>query len=108
MSKPRFQHGQLIHVDKERAYELWSQGKCDKDIAGELGVKRHAVYEWRRKNGLKVNPAPRNRKPKQEKTRSQLAQDAYEARQAGMNYGAYKAQQLEKQRRAKESLGRCR
>lgn len=103
MSNPRFNEGQMIHLDYDKAYELWSQGLCDRDIAEALGVNKSAVTQWRYRNQLEVHKQPR--KPKPEKKVSRLSQDAREARKAGMNYGMWKARQFEKQRKAKIGLG---
>lgn len=106
MSKPRFNDGLMIYLDQDRAYELWSQGLCDRDIAEALGMKKNAVSEWRRRNQLQVNKQPK--KPKLEKKVSRLSQDVREARKAGMNYGMWKAKQFEKQVKGRAQIDRLR
>ena len=46
--------------DRERALQLYRQGKSDKEIAQEVRVHHTTVYLWRRSSGLPFNGA---RKP---------------------------------------------
>lgn len=94
MSNPIF--NRRVNLDKERAYELWSKGMTDLEIAHELGVTDSAVGSWRRRNGgLTANHKPKVQTKKASKNMSKLSQDAAEARARGMNYGMYKAQQYD-------------
>jgi uncharacterized protein YjcR len=40
--------------DKDIAFNLYSEGKTDKEIAELLGIKEKAVYNWRERNKLPV------------------------------------------------------
>lgn len=85
--------------DKEHAMDLYRKGLSDKEIAEEMGSFVTTVGDWRRSEGLSPNkPRPAVNE------RSQLSREAYEARKAGMNYGMYKAQQFEAQKRAKAQV----
>ena len=79
-------------VDPKQAYVLWSKGFCDADIAERLEVSQTCVGDWRRRNCLKANRA-NTTIPVEE--RGQISQEAWEARQAGMSYGEWKARQWE-------------
>ena len=81
-----------VRINARQAYDLWSRGYCDADIAERMEVSVRCVNDWRRRNNLKANRADRTI-PVEE--RCPLSQDAWEARQAGMNYGMWKAQQWE-------------
>ena len=41
---------------KDERYRLWREGKTDYEIAKAVGVNRGQITDWRRYNGLKVNP----------------------------------------------------
>ena len=79
-------------IDPRQAYDLWSRGFCDADIAVQLDVSPNSVGDWRRRNELKANRVSTTI-PVEE--RNQLSQDAWDARRAGMSYGAWKAKQWE-------------
>ena len=85
--------------DKEHAMDLYRKGLSDKEIAEEMGSFVSTVGDWRRSAGLIPN---KNRTAIDKMSR--LSREAYEARKHGMNYGAYKAQQFEAQKRAKAQV----
>lgn len=37
---------------QDKALALWRKGMTDREIAGQLGVQRHVINCWRRRNGL--------------------------------------------------------
>lgn len=82
--------------DTDKAAQLYSEGKCDMDIALALGVEKRKICDWRNKMGL-----PFNKNGKQgpretlHKKKSRLAIDAEEATKRGMTYGMYKALQMQ-------------
>ena len=85
--------------DKEHAMDLYQKGLSDKEIAEEMGAFVTNVGDWRRSAGLMPN---KRRTPVDKMSR--LSREAFEARKNGMNYGAYKAQQFEAQKRAKAQV----
>ena len=90
-------------LDKEKAMELWDQGKMDKEICAECNVSEQTVKNWRHRNKLPINKANGTRsdcygRSRRKKHLSQLEMDAIAARQAGMTYGQYKARQREDRR----------
>ena len=85
------------HVwDKKLAFELYKEGKTDKEIAEACGISNTTVQTWRKRQGLPVNVGKK-------KTRklTPLEADAVAARKAGLTYGQYKAQQREQEKRGK-------
>ena len=103
-----------INIDHEKAMALHAAGKTDREIADACYVCSTTVINFRRKYGLPCNRVPRKRKDpvkavkpdKQKKYRSKLAEENAEARRCGLNYGMWKAQQFEKQKKAKIALGK--
>lgn len=87
-------HGLLIDgkkktvLDKEKAFELYQMGHCDKEIGEQLGVRKETVATWRNKLGLRANPEPRK---KTTRPKSRLSICAEEAELRGMTYGQYMA-----------------
>lgn len=41
--------------DTDKALELYSQGKTDREIAEAVGVSRQVVYNWRQESALPIN-----------------------------------------------------
>lgn len=103
-----------INIDHEKAMALHAAGKTDREIADACYVCSSTVINFRRKYGLPCNRVPRKRKDpvkavkpdKQKKYRSKLAEENAEARRCGLNYGMWKAQQFEAQKKAKIALGK--
>lgn len=101
-----------INIDCEKAMVLYNEGKTDREIADACYVCTTTVINFRRKFGLECNRASRKRKPVQQKQekpkkyKSKLAEENAEARRCGMNYGMWKAQQFEAQKKAKIALGK--
>lgn len=101
-----------INIDHEKAMALHAAGKTDKEIADACYVCTSTVINFRRKYGLECHRVSRKKKPVQQKQekpkkyKSKLAAEAAEARRCGMNYGMWKAQQFEAQRKAKIALGK--
>ena len=103
-----------INIDHEKAMALHAAGKTDREIADACYVCNSTVINFRRKYGLPCNRVPRKRKDpvqaakpeKPKKYRSKLAEENAEARRCGLNYGMWKAQQFEKQKKAKIALGK--
>ncbi len=46
---------QTVHIDEDRAMQLYNAGMCDLDMAEALGVGRKAVADWRQKHNLKIH-----------------------------------------------------
>lgn len=90
MSNPNFNNPNRINP--RQAYDLWSRGHSDEDIAERMDVSVRCVSDWRRRNNLKANRANKTI-PVEE--RGPLSQEAWEARRAGMSYGVWKARQWE-------------
>ena len=93
-------------IDDGIAWHHYNAGKADAEIAAACGVHKNTVANWRRRNRLHANmpqkitkeAQPTERK-KKERVLTPLELDARAAREAGMTYGQYKAQQyIEKQR----------
>ena len=78
--------------DKKLAFELYGEGKSDREIAEACGICRETVASWRKRCGLPANEC----QPIKKKGLTQLEQDAIAARKAGLTYGQYKAQQYAK------------
>ena len=101
-----------INIDHEKAMALHAAGKTDREIADACYVCSTTVINFRRKYGLPCNRVPRKRKDPvkavkpEKKYRSKLAEENAEARRCGMNYGMWKAQQFEAQKKAKIALGK--
>ena len=95
-----------VSLDNNQAMELWKQGKADKEIAIALDVSLNSVRNFRHRNKLPINKADGTRvshyPKKKEKYLTPLEKDAIAARQAGMTYGEYKAQQREYGKKQKE------
>ena len=79
-------------LKQSEAWEYYNAGKTDVEIAELCNVDRSTVKNWRRRNGLLGNVS-NQKKPKGKKL-TQLEQDAIAARELGMTYGQYKAQQF--------------
>lgn len=78
-------------LDAAAALDYYNRGFSDKDIADNCGVCRETIAKWRRSNGFPANhPQP----VKKQRKLSPLVMDAIAAREAGMTYGQYKAQQF--------------
>lgn len=88
--KVRFNNS--VRINAKQAYDLWSRGHSDEDIAERMEVSVRCVSDWRRRNELKANRANKT-VPVEE--RCPLSQEAWEARQAGVSYGVWKAWQWE-------------
>lgn len=93
-------------IDEGMAWHHYNAGKADAEIADACGVHKNTVANWRRRNKLHANTPQKLKKEQQaerkkkERVLSPLEQDARAAREAGMTYGQYKAQQyIEQQRR---------
>lgn len=90
-------------VDYTKVLELYYEGKTDQEIADHCGCVRATIGEWRRRQKLPANIAEREDRKKRAKKQNDLTpleQDAIAAREAGMTYGQYKAQQyIEQQKR---------
>lgn len=46
---------QTVHIDEDRAMQLYNAGMGDLDMAEALGVGRKAVADWRQKHNLKIH-----------------------------------------------------
>lgn len=94
-------------LDEGTAWNHYNAGKADAEIAAACGVHKNTVANWRKRNKLYANMPQRitkeaqpTERKKKERVLSPLEQDARAAREAGMTYGQYKAQQyIEQQRR---------
>jgi uncharacterized protein YjcR len=75
---------------EDTTMKLYNQGLNDVEIAKRLGVDNTTVSRWRKNHGLPSNY--REGVQKSEKM-SGLTRDSVLARQAGMTYGAWKAEQ---------------
>ena len=75
-------------MDKEKAQTFYDMGYADAQIADECDVCTETIRAWRRRMGLPKNP---EKKKKAVHCKSNLARLAAEAREHGMNYGAYVA-----------------
>ncbi|MEN6620602.1 MAG: helix-turn-helix domain-containing protein [Smithella sp.] len=45
----------LLQAENERRFNLYRQGKTDKEMAAELGVSKSTIQMWRKKNRLSAN-----------------------------------------------------
>lgn len=92
---PRKQPG---YFDRERAMALWLEGATDEEIMAEMDVTISPIRKWRAANNLQRNkPTGVEKKPvkkKPAKKLTNLERDAIAAREAGLTYGQYKAQEL--------------
>ena len=50
-----------LKMDREKAMELYRQGKIDREIAEATGVVKETVTNWRKKNGLPANGGRRKK-----------------------------------------------
>ena len=91
-------------IDDRTAWEHYNAGETDAQIAEACGVHKNTVNNWRRRQGL-LSHSPQNkaRAEREKKARElpPLARDARAAREAGLTYGQYKAQQYIEQTREK-------
>lgn len=82
-------------VNERIAWERYDAGESDEQIADACGCCKETVRKWRNLNNLPRNIVERRSK----KSLSPLVLDCIAAREAGMTYGQYKAQQyLEQQK----------
>ncbi|MBR5094472.1 MAG: helix-turn-helix domain-containing protein [Oscillospiraceae bacterium] len=52
--------GRPKRLDRERARELYEQGRTDREIGELLGVNENTVWDWRKKEGLQSNGAKKS------------------------------------------------
>ena len=97
-------------IDERIAWDCYKAGKTDAEIAQACGVHKNTVANWRRRNTLHANTPQKKQKEEQaarkkkERVLSPLEQDAKAAREAGLTYGQYKAQQYIDALREKERM----
>lgn len=101
-------------IDERTAWDCYKAGKTDAEIAQACGVHKNTVANWRRRNTLHANTPQKKQKEEQaarkkkERVLTPLEQDAKAAREAGLTYGQYKAQQYLEQQRRDWQLSRLR
>ena len=100
-----------VRLDDRLAWEHYNAGETDAQIAEALGVHKNTVNNWRRRQKLLSNcPQNRAKEIARRKGRelSPLEQDVRAAREAGLTYGQYKAQQYIKSERMRLQMDRLR
>ena len=79
-------------LNQEYAMMRYKEGATDQEIADETGVSKDTVALFRKRLRLPPNQKKVEKKAKEVRKMSRIAQDNAEARKHGMNYGEYKAQ----------------
>ena len=79
-------------LDRDYAMMRYKEGATDQEIADETGVSKDTVALFRKRLLLPPNQKKVEKKAKEVRKMSRIAQDNAEARKHGMNYGEYKAQ----------------
>lgn len=77
-------------LDDTKVMLLYMRGLTDEEIGRKLDVVPDTVAKWRGRHGLAKNGACSKKK---DKSLSPLAADAMAARELGLSYGQFKAQQ---------------
>ena len=79
-------------LNRDYAMMRYKEGATDQQIAEETGVSKYTVALFRKRLLLPPNQKKVEKKAKEVRKMSRIAQDNAEARKHGMNYGEYKAQ----------------
>lgn len=97
-----------VLFDEELARKLCTPENNNRWVAEQLGVSASYMAKWRAKNNLmsakSATHAENAAKRKRKYPNPEISRDARMARDVKMNYGSFKAMQLEEQKKAKAKL----